>query len=377
MSAGLQWGRVRAVALKETRHILRDPYTLALVIFLPLFLVVYFGLAIDFNIKNLRMTVYDRDQSRASRQLVGAFGSSGFFKVQPQTRSPRPSQDLESEKAKAVLVIEPGFSRDLGSGKGARAQVLLDGADNSAVGTILGYLSGIEGLATRTFTRRSGGGLPAPVVDLKVRYLFNPELSTQWFIVPGLSVVVLAILSTLLTALTVAKEWENGSMEMLLSTPVTPLEIILGKLAPYVVMGLSIQWVIYLLARLGFGIPFRGSHWLLLAGSLLFITGCLAQGLLISIAVRQQRLAMQFGMIVSMLPVFLLSGFIFPVENMPRFFQWFSALLPARWFMGLARDEFLMGPSWGDLAGPLAALAVLNLLMMAQALRSFKKDVEP
>ncbi|HUO56707.1 MAG TPA: ABC transporter permease [bacterium] len=369
--------RALAIAFKETRHILRDPYTLALAIFLPVFLVVYFGIAIDFNLRNLRLAVFDRDQSRASRQLVETFGSSGFFKVEAEVTALPPTKSLESESAKAVLLVEPRFGRDVGRGGPAKAQVLLDGADNSAVGTILGYLGGIEELANRLYARQAGVRPPPPSVDLQARYLFNPELSTQWFIVPGLSVVVLAILSTLLTALTVAREWENGSMEMLLATPVTPLEIILGKLAPYVGMGLLIQLVIYLVARLGFGIPFRGSHLLLLAGSLLFITACLAQGLLISVAVRQQRLAMQFAMITSMLPAFLLSGFIFPVENMPRFFQWFSAILPARWFMGLIRQEFLMGPAWGDLLDPFLALGGLNGLLILQALRSFKKDVEP
>lgn len=377
MKAAFHWPRAFAIARKETRHILRDPYTLTLILFLPLFLVVYFGLAIDFNIKNLRMTVYDRDRSRASRQLVETFQSSGFFKVQGGDRSLRPTQSLESESAKAVLLIEPHFARDLGSGRTAHVQILLDGADNSSVGTILGYLNGIRELAAHRYLAEAGAALPLRPIELSTRYLFNPELSTQWFIVPGLLVVVLAILSTLLTALTVAREWENGSMEMLLATPVTPLEIIFGKLAPYVAIGLLTQGAIYLVARIGFGIPFRGSHALLLVESLLFITACLAQGLWISVAVRQQRIAMQFAMITSQLPAFLLSGFIFPIENMPKFFQWVSAALPARWFMSMIRGEFLMGPQWGDLGGPLLVLVGLNLLLLFMAWISFKTDMEP
>lgn len=377
MKTAFQWPRAAAIARKEARHIRRDPYTLALVLFLPLFLVVYFGLAIDFNIKNLRMTVYDQDRSRASRQLVEIFQSSGFFKVEGGDDFPRPTRSLESESAKAVLLIGPHFSRDLGSGKTAHAQILLDGADNSSVGTILGYLNGIQELAARRYLAEAGTAFPAQPIELSTRYLFNPELSTQWFIVPGLLVVVLAILSTLLTALTVAREWENGSMEMLLATPVTPLEIIFGKLAPYVAIGLLTQGAIYLVARIGFGIPFRGSHALFLVESLLFITACLAQGLWISAAVRQQRIAMQFAMISSQLPAFLLSGFIFPIENMPKFFQWISAALPARWFMSMIRGEFLMGPQWGDLGGPLLVLAGLNVLLLFLAWASFKTDMEP
>lgn len=378
MTAGfLDPGRTISIARKETRHILRDPYTLTLTIFLPIFLVVYFGIAIDFNLRDLRLTVYDRDQSRASRQLVETFASSGFFKVRNGLTPAQPSRALESESAKAVLVIEPHFARDVDSGRMARAQVLLDGADNSTVGTILGYLDGIQGLAEGKYLSQKGKEPQAPALQPVVRYLFNPELKTPWFIVPGLSAVAVAVLFTLLTALTVAKEWEMGSMELLLSTPVRPLEIILGKLAPYVALGLLIQAAIYLVARLGFGIPFEGSHLLYLAGSLLFITACLAQGLWISSAVRQQRLAMQFAMLASQLPAFLLSGFVFPVESMPVFFQWVSAVLPVRWFMTLIRGEFLMGPGWWDRLGAFGALAGLDLLLLFLSVRSFKKDLEP
>ncbi len=373
----LNGGRILSMARKETRHILRDPYTLTLAIFLPIFLVVYFGLAIDFNIRNLSLAVYDRDHSRASRQLVDIFGSSGFFRIEKGQSPSNVTESLESESAKAVLLIEPHFARDLGSGKTARAQVLLDGADNSTVGTLLGYLDGIQQLASRRYLSPKGERSRVPAVRLASRYLFNPQLSTPWFIVPGLSVVVLAVLFTLLTALTVAREWENGSMEVLLATPIRPLEIIFGKLVPYMVMGLLVQAAIYLVARLGFGIPFMGSHLLFLAGSLLFITACLAQGMWISVAIRQQRVAMQLAMITSQLPAFLLSGFIFPVENMPRFFQWVSAVLPARWFMTLIREEFLMGTPWMDQMGPFAALMGLDFLLLLMAWKSFKKDLEP
>lgn len=374
---GRRGWRTLAIARKETRHILRDPYTLTLTIFLPVFLVVYFGLAIDFNLKDLRLAVYDRDQSRASRQLIETFGSSGFFKVQMGNSPSRPTQSLESESAKAVLLIEPHFARDLDSGRGAEAQVLLDGADNSTVGTILGYLDGIQGLAANRYLSEKGMKASNPPIKPVVRYLFNPELNTAWFIVPGLSAVTLATLFILLTALTVAREWELGSMELLLSTPVRPLEIILGKLIPYVVMGLLIQIAIYMVARLGFGIPFEGSHLSFLMGSLLFIIACLAQGLWISSAVRQQRLAMQFAMMSSQLPAFLLSGFVFPVESMPAFFQWISALVPARWFMVLIRDDFLMGPTFVDQWVPFSAMAGLDLLLLFLAMRSFKTDLEP
>lgn len=377
MNGSFKWGRAMSIARKEARHILRDPYTLAMALGLPLLLVAFFGFAIDFNVKDLHLTVVDRDMSEPSRQLVEVFQSSGYFQIRRDTGPGDPAEILDSEQAKAVLIIEPRFARDVASGKGAQAQVLVDGADNSTVGVIMGYLSGIQQSAAKRFLAREGVTLPAPPARLKTRFLFNPELNTQWFIVPGLSVVVLAILSILLTALTVAREWENGSMELLLSTPVKPMEIIVGKLGPYVVMGLGIQGLIYLMARLVFHVPFQGSHLLFLLGSLLFISACLAQGLLISVGTRQQQLAIQLGIVSGMLPSFLLSGFIFPIESMSVFFQWFTAILPARWFMDIIRSVFLRGPGLQDMAVPFLALLLLNAILITLATKKFKKDMEP
>jgi ABC-2 type transport system permease protein len=209
------------------------------------------------------------------------------------------------------------------------------------------------------------------------RFLFNPELSTRWFIIPGIAAVVMAILSILLTALTVAREWENGSMELLLSTPVHPLEIVIGKLAPYTAIGLGATLLIYLAARVVFGVPFEGSHLLFLLGTFLFLAACLAQGLLISIIARQQVVAMQMAMIVGMLPSMLLSGFIFPIQSMPVFFQYFTALLPVRWYVEISRGLFLRGAGLVELAVPFLLLTIMTAGLMAAAIGRFRKDVEP
>lgn len=366
--------RALSIARKEARHILRDPFTTAMAFGLPLFMVVFFGLVIDFNVKDIRLHVYDRDSSRASRQFLETFETSGSFSLRAGQEPGSPALELDREQAKAVLLIEKGFGKNLGSGREARAQVLLDGADNSTSGVILGYLEGVK----RSFNRRIGAGPPQDPRDfLRTRFLFNPELNTRWFIVPGLAAVVLAILSILLTSLTVAREWENGSMEMLLSTPAKPLEIVVGKLLPYSVIGLSATALVYFAARLGFGVPFRGSHVLFLLSTFLFLSACLAQGLLISVVARQQALAMQLAMLSGMLPTMLLSGFVFPVESMPRFFHYFTAILPVRWFMTVVRGLFLRGASLIDLLVPFAALAGLMILLTTAASKRFKKDVEP
>lgn len=369
----MKFKRVVALAQKETFHILRDPFTLALAIILPVAMVAVFGSAIEFNVTDIKISIVDRDRSQASRQLSEAFESSGYFKVETKHGSGEILRDLEAEKAKGVLVIEPDFEKKVESGNTGLVQVVLDGADNSTVGTILGYLGGIQEAATTKLT----GEKPTGPVEMKTRFLFNPELNSSWFVVPGIAVVVIATLSILLTALTVAREWENGSMELLLSTPVEPLEIIIGKLAPYTLMGMAAVAFVYVAARLGFDVPFRGSHLLFIGSSFLFLSAYLAQGLAISVVMRRQQLAMQIALITGLLPSILLSGFIFPVESMPRFFQALTAILPARWFMVISRDIFLKGAGLVDLITPLLALTLLNVVLISISTKRFKKDLEP
>lgn len=370
--AELNIRRALAVARKEVFHILRDRFTLAMALVLPLILVTIFGVAIDFDIKNVAIAVDDRDGSAASRRLVEIFRNTGAFDTLPVPPGSQPEALLRSERYKAVVIIEPGLERDLATEEVAQVQVLLDGADNTTAGTILGYLNGIRDTANRVLTGSDGRA-----ARIEPRFLYNPELDTQLFVVPGLTVVIIAIISILLTALTVAREWENGSMELLLSTPVQPLELIVGKLAPYTIIGLLAVSFIYLAARLGFDVPFRGSHAVFLIASFLFLSAYLAQGLLISVLTRKQQIAMQFAIVSGLLPSILLSGFIFPIESMPRFFHYFTAIFPARWFMTISRDLFLKGTEWASLAPPVLALIVLNAILLTAAARRFKKDLEP
>lgn len=373
--SGFRVSRAWSITLKEFRHILRDPFTLLWALGLPLILVVFFGYAIDFNVRDVHLATADRDVSRASRELLQVFSGSGYFVLDPMEPGLDPQSLLFQEKAKGVVIIEPGFGESLGReqpGTG-EIQLLLDGADNSTASTILAYVGGVQQAAGR---RLAGGAAGVPA-RLETRFLFNPELNSRWFIVPGLIAMVMGILSIILTALTVAREWEMGSMELLLSTPVRPLEIILGKLAPYLLLVTLSVGMIYAIARLQFGLPFRGSHLVFMAAAFLFLTLCLAQGLLISVATRQQALAVQLAFISGLLPTMLLSGFIFPIESMPVFFHYFTLILPPRWFVLLGRDLFLKGSPLTELAGPLLALLLLNLVMVAAAMKAFKKDVEP
>jgi ABC-2 type transport system permease protein len=367
------WTRAAAVARKEVFHILRDPFTLAFALGLPVVMVLIYGIAIDFNVENVALAVSDSDQSQTSRRLIDAFAGSRYFLVQSSGSPSEGYRDVSAERARAALIIPPRFEKDLLAGRGARAQVLLDGADNSTVGPVAGYLNSIEALASK---RIAGFDPPRPY-DLRTRFLFNPELNSRWFVIPGLSVVVMAILSILLTSLTVAREWENGSMELLLSTPVRPLEIIAGKIAPYAALGLTAQLFVYVIARTVFGVPFVGNFALFGLGSVLFLGTYLAQGLLISVITRKQQIAMQFAFLTGLLPSNLLSGFVFPITSMPPFFQYFTMILPARWFMTIARDAFLKGSSFAEMGGAFLALALFCGAMILAATKRFKRTLEP
>ena len=373
MTNAFVWTRAAAVARKEVFHILRDPFTLTLALILPVLMVALYGVAIDFNVENVALSVSDSDQSQASRRLIETFASSRYFLVRGVGSPAEAVRDVSAERARACLIIPPRFEKDLLAGRGAEAQILLDGADNSTVGPVAGYVGSIQTLASKQIADFD----PPRPYELRTRFLFNPELNSRWFVIPGLAVVVMAILSILLTALTVAREWENGSMELLLSTPVRPIEIIAGKLAPYAVIGIIAQTLVYVMARAVFGVPFVGNQAVFALGAVLCLTTYLAQGIFISVTTRKQQIAMQFAMLTGMLPSNLLSGFVFPIASMPPVFRYLTMIFPARWFMEIARDTFLKGSGFLELAAPFLALTFFCGAMVLAAARRFKRDLEP
>ena len=366
------WLRVGAVARKEWYHIRRDPFTMAVGLVLPLIMVLVYGIAIDFIIKNVHLTISDSDQSQSSRRLIDTFVSSGYFRGRTARAPMAAMTAVVSGDAKGALIIPPRFERDLFNGRSGHVQILLDGCDNSTVTPVLSYLDTIEEMASSKLV----GATSAPPYDLRVRYLFNPELNSRWFTIPGLIVVIMAILAVFLTALTVAREWENGSMELLLSTPVEPFEIIMGKAIPYAAMGALAIAFVYVVARFTFGVPFEGRLWVFALGCAVFLVTYQAQGLLISVLTRNQAVAMQAAMISGMVPSNLLSGFVFPIASMPRFFWYFTMLLPARWFMVIARHSFLEGSSFEQLRVPFMALGISCAAMTTLAVRAFKRTLE-
>lgn len=366
--------RAGAIFSKEFKHIFRDPFSLLIALMLPLAIVLILGNSIEFNVKSINVAYSDADRTESSRRLIETFGGSGYFKPYAIDNPEDGFAEIVDERARAVVVVAPGFERDAHD-DGARIQVLLDGTDNSSVMVIMNYMNTISRMAYAKINNIPTNSM-ARNFSFKTRYLFNPELNSRWFSVPGLAAVIIALVAIMLTTLTICREWERGSMEMLLSTPATSMEIIVGKVTPYAILSFVGFILVFIVARVVFGVPFVGSYLTLILGTLLFILGYLAIGLFISVSTHKQEVAIQFACIIGLLPTVILSGFIFPVEYMNRGYQFFSSVFPARFYMDITRDQFLKGSSIVDLWVPFALLALQAFVLLVICIGRFKRTLE-
>lgn len=365
-----------ALSRKEVIHIVRDVQVVYMALGMPVVLLILFGYAVSFDLERLPVGVVDQDGTPASRHLVEAMTAGDAFEVRERLSD---ASELESRfrqgKLKAGLVIPEGYGRKLARGTVSESQILLDGADGTTAGIALGYAMGMSQAESRRMLESSGLA-PELAIQDRVRLRFNPGMKSAWFIVPGLIAMILSIMAVMLTALTVAREWERGSMEQLFSTPVGRLEVILGKLAPYVVLGMVQVLLVVTMGTVLFGVPVRGSLWLLFGAALLFLVGMLGQGLFISVATRNQQVATQIGFVTSMLPTLLLSGFMFPVANMPVPLQVLSAVIPSRYFIVVLRGVLLKGNGVDVLWPELMALGVFALVMIGLSSARFKRRLD-
>ena len=379
----ISFKRVRSIAMKESKHILRDPFTLAVALALPLVFVVFFGFVIDLDYKHIQIAVRDNDQTSMSRRFLQQISASGYFDLLPVHGQLQAESFLEQNDSPALMIIQRDFGKNILKGdtsSPARVQFMLDGSDNAKAAMAQSYMGAAVLKANADFIRNDAylsSVLPAAPDPIRTRFLFNPELNSRWFIVPALNTIIIGFLAIVLTALTVAREWENGSMELLLSTPVRPSEIVLGKLAPYFTLTLFDILVVFVLALYIFQIPFLGSFTLFMLACCIYIIGALALGLVISVATRNQQAAIQFAFAAGLLPSFIFSGFIFPVENMPLFFRIFTMLFPQRWYLALSRSMFLSEASFAALAVPFLGITLFAAFMVFMAVKNFKKDLEP
>ncbi|HEY8233985.1 MAG: ABC transporter permease [Burkholderiales bacterium] len=363
--------RLAAVVAKELRQVRRDAFSLGMLIALPAFMLVLYGFALNFDVRHVSLAVQDRDKSARSRELVAAFTNSTYFDL---VLSPEAGSDLgavtEWRVARAVLVIPEGYARTLASARPASVQLLLDGADSTTAQTVLGYARTLVAEANAALVQEAAarrGLVRGPAVSLEPRILYNPELASTQFLVPGLMGFLLMLTAVLSTALSVVREKERGTMEQLRVAPLRTWELIIGKTVPYLGVSLLAAGIILVAARLLFDVRVRGSYFELFLAVLLYLVGALAFGLLISTLAHTQALAFQAGLISSMLPAILLSGFIFQIRVMPAWLQPVTYLVPARYFLVILRGIILKGEGLLTYWPQVVALVLYALAVIALA----------
>jgi ABC-2 type transport system permease protein len=372
--------RTAIVAWKEFIQIRRDWRTLAVVVVLPVLMLVLYGYAINFDLRHVALGVQDDDRTAASRRLVDAFRRGESFEVAAWPASPsETTRSLDVGAVRAVLVIPRGYAEELAAGRTATVQLLVDGADSTSATTTIGYAGAIvrehSGEVTIEALRRRGLSVREgfPPLEARVRFWYNPDQKSVNYIVPGLIAVILMMLSTLLTALTVVRERERGTIEQLVVSPLRPGELIVGKLVPYATIAFLDVLLVMGAGRLLFGVRIAGNIPLLLALSLLYLVAALGIGLLISVLSPTQQTAMTAGILASQLPTVLLSGFIFPIRAMPEAVQWLTNALPARHFLVIVRGVFLKASPMAHLWPQALALAAIAAATLALAARKFRK----
>jgi ABC-2 type transport system permease protein len=370
--------RLLAVARKEFLHVWRDPRALGVSIALPLVLLLLFGYALTLDVDRVPLAVWDQSRTPASRELVGRFEHSRYFTLVERVAGyPAIEGAMDRNRVLMALVVPVDFARQVGSDRTTQVQVLVDGSDANTATLALGYAESIvrgysqELMASRV--QRRGARMPSQALDLRPRAWFNTDLESRIYIVPGLIAVIVMLIAALLTSLTVAREWETGTMEQLISTPVRGPELILGKLTPYFAIGILDTALAMLAGRFLFGVPMRGSLLLLGTMSTIYIIGALSLGILISVLAKGQLLASQMAFTATFLPAFLLSGFMFDIANMPRILQLVTYLVPARYFVTILRGIYLKGVGLAVLWPECLLLTVFGTLMLALSVRAFKK----
>lgn len=366
--------RLLAVARKEVIQLRRDARSLYLAFLLPALLVVLFGYAISWDVDDIRTAVLDQDGSARSRELLDAFRSSGYFSLGTMLERPAEIDALLDRGAVSLaLVIPPDFAETLDAGGTARVQAIVDGSDANTATIALGYAEAIvQQYSGRVRLHGARARLP---IEPRTRVWYNEELTSRNMIVPGLVAVIMMIIAAMLTSLTIAREWERGTMEQLAATPVGRAEVVLGKLLPYVVIGLADVVTVSVIGVFLFGVPFRGSVALLMMLSLAFIIGASGLGIFISAVARSQLLATQVAMIATFLPAFLLSGFMYAIVVMPKPLQAITYLIPARYFLVVTRGIFLKGVGADVLRVQGMLMIAFAVLGIAAATRVFRKEI--
>jgi ABC-2 type transport system permease protein len=376
----MSYRRIRAVLVKELHHITRDARSLGMALAVPVMMLLLFGFALSLDVDRIPTLIYDQDGTAASRELLRRFAGSRFFDIKGTVSGYRPiERAIDRNRALIAVVVPPHYGETLGSGGEVQVQLLLDGSDSNTAGIALGYAEALirdYSMEVRiNAMNKRGGQTIAPPVDARLRVWYNSSLESKNYVVPGLIAVILQIIAALLTSLTIAREWEMGTMEQILSTPLRPAEMVLGKMLAYFAVGVVDSAIAILVGLFVFQVPFRGSAMLLTVSICIFLFGALCWGIFVSAAARTQVQAYQMGILSSFLPAFLLSGFIYSIENMPWVIQVITYIIPARYVVTILKGVFLKGTGLSVLWGELGFLTLYGVIVFFLATRKLNRKL--
>jgi ABC-2 type transport system permease protein len=385
------WERIREIIRKEFRQTLRDGRARALLIGPPLIQLIIFGYAVNLDVENTRMAWLDMDRTPESRALLADFQGSPYFQVTSiLTRQEEIADELDHARVQAVVSVLPGYARDIVRGRTTEVQILVDGSNSNTAGIIANYFNQVVAARARAVlakqqnarlvagTESAGGPLRTslPGIDIQSRVWFNPNLKSRDYFVPGVIVNIIALVTVMLTALGIVREKEIGTMEQLMVTPIRSWQLLVGKLFPFAVIGFVQTLLITTVTVWGFEIRLEGSLALLLGLTMLFVLGNLGLGLLVSTVVGNQQQAMMGAAFVLLIPMILLSGLIFPIENMPRAIQYVTYAIPVRYYAEIIRGIFLRGSGIDVLWPQALVLLAMGVSIMIVAVLRFRKRLD-
>lgn len=372
--------RISAIARKEFIHIVRDSRSLGMAIAIPMLLLVLFGYALTLDVDEVPMVIWDQSESQVSREFISRFEGSHYFSIKGYACNYRElEQAIDSGRAFVSLIIPTDFARRIGSGRLAPVQLIVDGSDSNTATIAIGYVDAVvltysQDVAIREI-QRIGRRTLHPPVDIRTRVWFNADMESKNYIIPGLIAVIMMVIAALLTSLTVAREWERGTMEQLISTPVKRQELILGKLIPYFAIGMFDMLLAVIMGEYLFKVPLRGNVGLLFGMAAIFLAGALSLGMAISILTKSQLLASQLAMVLTFLPSFLLSDFMYAIGNMPKVIQIITYVIPSRYFVTILKGIYLKGVGLEILALESVFLSIFGAAMVVLANVKFKKKL--
>src|ERR1022692_1486208 len=376
----MSYRRLRAIFIKELHHITRDARSLGMALAVPVMFLLLFGFALSLDVDRIPTLVYDQDGTVESRELIRQFQGSRFFDIRGLVNDySEIERAIDRSRILMAVVIPRDYSRNVTAGREASVQIVLDGSDSNTASIALGYAESVvrnHSLVLRSTTmNRRGGEQVRPPVDARLRVLYNSSLESKNYVVPGLIAVILQIIAALLTSLTIAREWEMGTMEQILSTPLRPAEMVLGKMFAYFAVGLADAAIAVLVGVFVFEVPFRGSLPLLVLSTCVFLFGALFWGIFVSAAAKTQLMAYQLGILSSFLPAFLLSGFVYSIETMPWVIQAITHIVPARYVVTILKGIFLKGVGLSVLWGELGFLTLFALIVFLLATRKLNQKL--